>query len=141
MAVVGSLHGRSTASPFETKSLSKKMRKSRKLKKKTPQHHEIDSWLKKSDELKKDLVSLFDKISKKSNKRLPIASDSDNIDNKDAKETDKNSADNRNSGTSDSDKRGSGRKRDQKSVKDNRPEREDVRSGRSDSQRSGAQRD
>jgi hypothetical protein len=92
LATVGSIHGRSTASPSEVKSLSTSTRKTRKSKKKLVKHNEIDVWVNKAEELKKDITALLHKISKeKVQKRLPNSNETDKISNKNGeKEKDRN---------------------------------------------------
>ena len=72
MATVGSIHGRSTASPFEVKKFKKKLNKKKRKKKRkkskvdeTPaKNTAIDSWLKETDKLKDDLARLKDAFQK-----------------------------------------------------------------------------
>ena len=69
MATVGSIHGRSTASPFEVKKFKKKLNKKKRKKKskvdETPaKNTAIDSWLKETDKLKDDLARLKDAFQK-----------------------------------------------------------------------------
>jgi hypothetical protein len=59
LAVIGSLHGRSTASPFETKSIEKKAKKKPKKKRKTVvKNSQLANWIKEAEALKKELEDL-----------------------------------------------------------------------------------
>lgn len=64
MATVGSIHGKSTASPFQVKQFKKKRKKKSKVDETPAKNTEIDSWLKETDKLKDDLARLKDAFQK-----------------------------------------------------------------------------
>lgn len=72
MATVGSIHGRSTASPFQVKQFKKKLKKKKTKKKidETPaKNTQVDSWIKETDKLKDDLERLKDVFQKHKGKK------------------------------------------------------------------------
>lgn len=58
LATVGSLHGRSTAHPWEAKQITKKSKKSKKKSKPVVKNNQVDSWLKEVGALKDDIDKL-----------------------------------------------------------------------------------